>query len=175
MEDNKDNSVKETEQKPQEQTEGKTGGKTMAEKAIDRFAQMMVTRLEEMKGQQWEKGWIDGGGRTHGLPQNLSGRRYSGHNDFFLQLHTATNGYDAPIYATYKQIREAGAIIGKGEKAMPVIYWNVTHKDENGHKVSDEAYDAMTKAEQAKVKTIPIMMGYYVWNLQQTNVAEVKP
>ena len=31
MEDNKDNSVKETEQKPQEQTEGKTGGKTMAE------------------------------------------------------------------------------------------------------------------------------------------------
>ena len=64
MENNKDNSVKETEQKPQEQTEGKTGGKTMAEKAIDRFAQMMVTRLEEMKGQQWEKGWIDGGGRT---------------------------------------------------------------------------------------------------------------
>ena len=175
MEDNKDNSVKETEQKPQEKAEGKTGGKTMAEKAIDRFAQMMVTRLEEMKGQQWEKGWIDGGGRTHGLPQNLSGRRYSGHNDFFLQLHTAANGYDVPVYATYKQIKEAGATIAKGEKAMPVIYWNVTHKDENGQKVSDEAYEAMTKAEQEKVKTIPIMMGYYVWNLQQTNFAEVKP
>ena len=175
MEDNKDNSVKETEQKPQEKAEGKTGGKTMAEKAIDRFAQMMVTRLEEMKGQQWEKGWIDGGGRTQGLPQNLSGRRYSGHNDFFLQLHTAINGYDAPVYATYKQIRDAGATVNKGEKAMPVIYWNISHKDENGQKVSDEAYDAMTKAEQAKVKTIPIMMGYYVWNLQQTNFAEVKP
>ena len=175
MEDNKDNSVKETEQKPQEQTEGKAGGKTMAEKAIDRFAQMMVTRLEEMKGQQWEKGWIDGGGRTQGLPQNLSGRRYSGHNDFFLQLHTAINGYDAPVYATYKQIRDAGATVNKGEKAMPVIYWNISHKDENGQKISDEAFDAMTKAEQAKVKTIPIMMGYYVWNLQQTNFAEVKP
>ena len=175
MEDNKDNSVKETEQKPQEKTEGKTGGKTMAEKAIDRFAQMMVTRLEEMKGQQWEKGWIDGGGRTQGLPQNLSGRRYSGHNDFFLQLHTAINGYDAPVYATYKQIRDAGATVNKGEKAMPVIYWNISHKDENGQKISDEAFDAMTKAEQAKVKTIPIMMGYYVWNLQQTNFAEVKP
>ena len=175
MEDKKDNSVKETEQKPQEKAEGKTGGKTMAEKAIDRFAQMMVTRLEEMKGQQWEKGWIDGGGRTQGLPQNLSGRRYSGHNDFFLQLHTAINGYDAPVYATYKQIRDAGATVNKGEKAMPVIYWNISHKDENGQKVSDEAYDAMTKAEQAKVKTIPIMMGYYVWNFQQTNFAEVKP
>ena len=175
MEDNKDNSVKETEQKPQEQTEGKTGGKTMAEKAIDRFAQMMVTRLEEMKGQKWEKGWIDGGGRTKGLPQNLSGRCYSGHNDFFLQLHTAINGYDVPVYATYKQLKDAGATIAKGEKAMPVIYWNITHKDENGHKVSDEDYDAMTKAEKEKVKTIPVMMGYYVWNLQQTNFAEVKP
>ena len=175
MEDNKDNSVKETEQKPQEKTEGKTGGKTMAEKAIDRFAQMMVTRLEEMKGQQWEKGWIDAGGKNQGMPQNLSGRRYSGHNDFFLQLHTAMKGYDVPVYATYKQLKDAGATIGKGEKAMPVIYWNITHRDENGHKVSDEAYDAMTKAEQEKVKTVPVLMGYYVWNLQQTNFAEVKP
>ena len=95
MEDNKDNNVKETEQKPQEKsqekqdgkteskTETKGSGKTMAEKAIDRFAEMMVTRLEQMKGQQWEKGWIDGEGKIQGLPQNLSGRRYSGHNDFF--------------------------------------------------------------------------------------------
>ena len=175
MEDNKDNSVKETEQKPQEKAEGKTGVKTMAEKAIDRFAQMMVTRLEEMKGQQWEKGWIDAGGKNQGMPQNLSGRRYSGHNDFFLQLHTAMKGYDVPVYATYKQLKDAGATIGKGEKAMPVIYWNITHRDENGHKVSDEAYDAMTKAEQEKIKTVPVLMGYYVWNLQQTNYAEVKP
>ena len=175
MEDNKDNSVKETEQKPREHTEGKTGGKTMAEKAIDRFAQMMVMRLEEMKGQQWEKGWIDGGGKNQGLPQNLSGRCYSGHNDFFLQLHTAINGYDMPVYATYKQLKDAGATIGKGEKAMPVIYWNITHRDEHGEKVSDEDYEAMTRAEKEKVKTVPVMMGYYVWNLQQTNFAEVKP
>ena len=104
MEDNKDNNIEKSEVK----SEGKAGGKTMAEKAIDRFAQMMVTRLEEMKGQQWEKGWIDGGGKNQGLPQNLSGRRYSGHNDFFLQLHTAMKGYDVPVYATYKQLKDAG-------------------------------------------------------------------
>ena len=149
--------------------------RTMAEKAIDRFAEMMVARLEEMNGQQWEKGWIDGGGKTQGLPQNLSGRRYSGHNDFFLQLHTAMKGYDMPVYATYKQLKDAGATIGKGEKAMPVIYWNITHRDEHGQKVSDEAYEAMTKAEQEKVKTVPVLMGYYVWNLQQTDFPEVKP
>ena len=157
------------------EAEAKVPTKTMAEKAIDRFTEMMVTRLEDMKGQQWEKGWIDGGGKIQGLPQNLSGERYYGHNDYFLQLHTAMNGYDTPVYATYKQLKDAGATIGKGEKAMPILYWDTTHKDEHGDKISDEAYKSMTKAEQEKVKTVPVMMGYYVWNLQQTNFPEVKP
>ena len=171
--------VDKTETKAEAETkseaEAKAPTKTMAEKAIDRFAEMMVTRLEEMKGQQWEKGWIDGGGKIQGLPQNPSGERFYGHNDFFLQLHTAMNGYDTPVYATYKQLQEAGVTVGKGEKAMPVLYWNTTHKDEQGKTISDEDYKAMTKAEQEKVKTVPVMMGYYVWNLQQTNFPEVKP
>ena len=165
-------------EKKEQQTKQQTNSvehKTMAEKAVERFSEMMVSRLEEMKGQKWERGWIDGGGSTQGLPQNISGRHYSGHNDFFLQLHTATNGYSMPVYATFKQIHEAGATINKGEKAMPVIYWNITHRDENGQKVSDEQYDAMTKAEQDKCKTIPFMMGYYCYNLDQTNFKEVKP
>ena len=172
-----ENENKEKQQNTEQQTQpqAKVEHKTMAEKAVERFSEMMVSRLEEMKGQQWEKGWIDGGGKTQGLPQNISGRRYSGHNDFFLQLHTAMNSYQMPVYATFKQIHEAGATINKGEKAMPVIYWNITHKDENGQKVTDEQYDAMTKAEQEKCKSIPIMMGYYCYNLDQTNFKEVKP
>ena len=169
-----ENENKEKQQNTDQQTP-KAEHKTMAEKAVERFSEMMVSRLEEMKGQQWEKGWIDGGGKTQGLPQNLSGRRYSGHNDFFLQLHTAMNSYQMPVYATFKQIHEAGATINKGEKAMPVIYWNITHRDENGQKVTDEQFDAMTKAEQEKCKSIPIMMGYYCYNLDQTNFKEVKP
>lgn len=169
-----ENENKEKQQNTEQQTP-KAEHKTMAEKAVERFSEMMVSRLEEMKGQQWEKGWIDGGGKTQGLPQNLSGRRYSGHNDFFLQLHTAMNSYAMPVYATFKQIHEAGATINKGEKAMPVVFWNITHRDENGQKITDEQYDAMTKAEQEKCKSIPIMMGYYCYNLDQTNFKEVKP
>ena len=78
-----ENNEKQQNTEQQSQPQAKVEHKTMAEKAVERFSEMMVSRLEEMKGQQWEKGWIDGGGRTHGLPQNLSGRRYSGHNDFF--------------------------------------------------------------------------------------------
>ena len=68
-----ENENKEKQQNTEQQTQpqAKVEHKTMAEKAVERFSEMMVSRLEEMKGQQWEKGWIDGGGKTQGLPQNL--------------------------------------------------------------------------------------------------------
>lgn len=28
------------------------------QQALDRFAQMMIERMEKMKGSDWEKGWI---------------------------------------------------------------------------------------------------------------------
>ena len=62
-----ENENKEKQQNAEQQTP-KAEHKTMAEKAVERFSEMMVSRLEEMKGQQWEKGWIDGGGKTQGLP-----------------------------------------------------------------------------------------------------------
>ena len=168
-------SVTEAKAETNAETEAKAPTKTMAEKAIDRFAEMMVAQLEVMKDHQWEKSWTGGEGKIQGLPQNLAGERFYGHNDYFLQLHAAQNGYDTPVYGTYKQLKDAGVTINKGEKAMPILYWNTAHKDEQGNKISDEAYKAMTKEEQAKVKTVPVMMGSYVWNIQQTNFPEVKP
>lgn len=65
--------------------------------AIDRFAEMMIGRMEQMKASDWKKGWIGGASGYAGLPQNVGGRNYSGSNSFFLQLHTAANGYDLPV------------------------------------------------------------------------------
>jgi antirestriction protein ArdC len=148
---------------------------TMAEKAVDRFTEMMIERMEQMKGHEWTQGWIGTSGTYQGLPQNMSGRCYSGHNDFFLQLNTAMKGYRFPVYATFKQIAESGAAIIKGEKAMPVIYWNIQHSDDKGNRVSEEQYDNMSREERKKLKTIPFMKAYYVFNIDQTDLKEVKP
>ncbi len=72
------------------------------QQALDRFAQMMIERMEKMKGSDWEKGWI-GVASSAGLPQNIMGRNYSGSNSFFLQLHTAAQGYELPVFLTFKQ------------------------------------------------------------------------
>ena len=48
--------------------------------AIDRFAEMMIARMEQMKASDWKKGWIGGASGFAGLPQNVGGRNYSGSN-----------------------------------------------------------------------------------------------
>ena len=39
--------------------------------AIDRFAEMMIARMEQMKASDWKKGWIGGASGFAGLPQNV--------------------------------------------------------------------------------------------------------
>ena len=45
--------------------------KPQTQLAIEKFADMMIARMEEMKESHWKKGWIDGTG-GYGLPQNIT-------------------------------------------------------------------------------------------------------
>ena len=143
--------------------------------AIDRFAEMMIARMEQMKASDWKKGWIGGTSGFAGLPQNVGGRNYSGSNSFFLQLQTAAQGYQLPVYLTFKQAHNLKAHVLKGEKAFPVVYWDVLVKDKNGHKVSSEEYKAMSKEEKKGMDVIPFFKAFPVYNIDQTNLAEVQP
>ena len=49
------------------------GGQSMADKAIEKFTEMMIDRMERMKAGDWKKGWIDGAA-VYGMPQNINGR-----------------------------------------------------------------------------------------------------
>ena len=128
--------------------------------AIDRFAEMMIARMEQMKASDWKKGWIGGASGFAGLPQNVGGRNYSGSNSFFLQLQTAAQGYRLPVYLTFKQAHNLKAHVLKGEKAFPVVYWDVLVKDKNGHKVSSDEYKAMSKEEKKGMDVIPFFKGF---------------
>ena len=143
--------------------------------AIDRFAEMMIGRMEQMKASDWKKGWIGGASGYAGLPQNVGGRNYSGSNSFFLQLHTAANGYDLPVFLTFKQAHNLKAHVLKGEKAFPVIYWDMLVKDKDGRKVSSEEYRSMSKEEKEGMEVIPFVKAFPVYNVAQTNLAEVQP
>lgn len=143
--------------------------------AIDRFAEMMIWRMEQMKASDWKKGWIGGASGYAGLPQNVGGRNYSGSNSFFLQLHTAANGYDLPVFLTFKQAHNLKAHVLKGEKAFPVIYWDMLVKDKDGKKVSSEEYRAMNKEEKEGMEVIPFIKAFPVYNVDRPTWPKCSP
>ena len=142
---------------------------------MDKFAEMMIERMERMKASDWKKGWIGGASGFAGLPQNVGGRNYSGSNSFFLQLHTVDKGYDLPVYLTFKQAHNLKAHVLKGEKAFPVAYWDMIVKDKYGQKISSDEYRAMSKEEKKDLEVIPFVKSFPVYNVAQTNLAEVQP
>ena len=151
---------------------GSGGGQSMADKAVEKFTEMMIDRMERMKAGDWKKGWIDGEA-VYGMPQNINGRNYSGSNSFFLQMDSAMHGYKTPVYMTFLQIQKENARINKGAEAMPVIYWDVSIKDANGKRVDRDDYRNMSKEEQDRCTVLPFMKAYHVFNMDQTNLAEV--
>ena len=148
------------------------GGQSMADKAVEKFTEMMIDRMERMKAGDWKKGWIDGEA-VYGMPQNINGRNYSGSNSFFLQMDSAMHGYKTPVYMTFLQIQKENARINKGAEAMPVIYWDVSIKDANGKRVDRDDYRNMSSEEQDRCTVLPFMKAYHVFNMDQTNLAEV--
>lgn len=143
--------------------------------ALDRFAEMMIDRMEQMKSSDWKQGWIGGAGSYAGLPQNVGGRNYSGANSFFLQLQTAAKGYELPVYLTFKQAHNLKAHVLCGEKAFPVVYWDMMIKDKNGNKISSDEYKAMSKEERKELDVIPFVKAFPVFNVAQTNLRDVQP
>ena len=146
----------------------------LKDRAVARFSELLISRMEEMEKSHWKKGWVSGSS-VAGLPQNIRSGVLNGINRFILQIHTAENGYSMPLYMTRKQANDFGVSVNKGEESIPVIYWNLSYKDENGRPVSQEDYDMMSDAEKEHVMVVPFLKGYYEFNIDQTNFREVAP
>jgi len=64
--------------------------------------------------------------------------------------------FAAPIWMTFKQARELGGHVRKGEKGSPVVYANTLTRTETDENTGEEID-----------QTIPFMKGYTVFNVEQ--------
>lgn len=154
-----------------EDTKNQTKQPSKIDAALQRFSEMLIKRMEEMQ-RDWTKPWV-GGKTVSGLPQNITGRTYEGSNAFLLFLHTAENNYNAPVYATWNQIKNEDAHVKSREKAIPVFKWGFTIRDKDGKKLTEEEFDNLTDEEKKECKRHPFLKVYAEWNIDQTNLAEV--
>ncbi len=68
----------------------------------------------------WRKSW------AVERPKNLlSGREYKGVNVFLLSAAP----YEGPWWLTFKQARDLGGTVKRGERGCPVVFWKVNEKE----------------------------------------------
>ena len=140
---------------------------------LQKFAEMMRNIITKAKSKNWKQGWLGVKGTILGLPQNITGRTYSGGNSFFLMADTSEKGYNTPVYMTFKQAKDRNLHVNAGEKSVPIFKWGLSIKDEKGKTVSEEDYNAMSKEERDKYSVRPYPKVYHVFNIDQTNLSEV--
>lgn len=99
----------------------------------------------------WQMPWKSG----VGTPQNMIYRKaYRGLN--FWYLLTVVDQLGSPFFLTFKQVKELGGHVRKGEKGFPVVFWKIHEKEE----------------KDGEIKQIPILRYYKVFNVTQVDGIE---
>ncbi len=92
----------------------------------------------------WQKPWTDAG-----LPKNMgTGKHYRGINVWLLN----TLGYSRNDFLTFKQVKDLGGFVKKGEKAQEVIFWKWLEKENK---------------ETKEKEKVPLLRYYNVFNIDQ--------
>lgn len=107
----------------------------------------VVTMLEEGRV-PWRKAWKPGAAH-----RSIAGHTYRGVNVFLLGMEATINSYASPFWITYKQAKERGGTVRKGEHGTLVVFWKRL-------KVEDR-----TSGDD---KMIPLLRYYRVFNVEQT-------
>jgi antirestriction protein ArdC len=97
----------------------------------------------------WRKSW------NQQVPMNaVSKRPYNGLNFFLLSMTFRKD----PRWLTFKQAQDLGGNVKKGEKSIPVVFWKIIVKEEDGKKQS-----------------FPLLRYYNVFNVEQIEGVEFPP
>ena len=108
----------------------------------------------------WQKPWNS----AAGLPRNLSSQKaYRGINVWML----GSAGYSSPYWLTFKQAKEIGGYVRKGEQGFPVVFWKWL-----------DGVEKLEEREESRTATrrVPLARLYYVFNVQQCELpARLQP
>lgn len=105
----------------------------------------------------WAKPWTN---KATGavMPINKDGRRYSGVNVLLLWGAMISRGYSSATFMTFKQAKDLGGCVRKGEKATSIVYADRFVPKGEAEKAAQEGRDAAA---------IPFLKRYSVFNVEQ--------
>lgn len=122
---------------------------TPTKNAYERITDEILRRLERGVV-PWRRPWSG----AQGAPQNLRGTGYRGINRILL----ASMGYGSRYWMTFKQAKQHGGHVRRGERGCPVVFWK-WHEREN--------------AETGERERVPVLRLYTVFNAEQVEGVDV--
>ena len=94
----------------------------MQKRAIDSIREQVLEAMKQGRA-PWQKGWTPAKGVQPPF-NGKSGRQYTGWaNTLSLFYSAEINAYSSPRWVTFKQAKEAGVCVRKGEKGTHVEFW----------------------------------------------------
>jgi antirestriction protein ArdC len=120
-----------------------------------KITDQIVTALERGV-RPWHQPWkVEHGARRITRPLRGNSVPYQGINVVMLWSAAVAKGYEAPIWMTFKQALELGAMVRRGEHGSLVVY-------------ADRIIRTETDADGEEAeRAIPFMKGYTVFNVAQ--------
>lgn len=120
----------------------------MAKSVYEIVTERILEKLEQGTI-PWQRPWSGGG-----CPKNLvSGKEYRGVNVLLL----GSQDFTSPYWVSYKQAKQLGGTVRKGERSTPCIFWKFLARDTENP----------VTGETKKTKQIPLVRYYSVFNVEQ--------
>jgi antirestriction protein ArdC len=124
----------------------------------DEVTNRIVAELEAGRV-PWVQPWGRPDGAGPGIPRNaLTGRTYSGVNILILWGAVIDRGWPAQCWLTFRQAREAGGAVRKGERGTTVVY---------ADRFVPEAEKTRAAATGEDARAIPFLKRFTVFNVAQ--------
>lgn len=128
---------------------------------VKQLADKLISQMENNTA-PWQRPWENSLG---GTPHNaLTKKSYRGYNNLSL----LASEYKDPRWLTFKQAKELGCAVKKGEKGTPLLFYNFTKevakRDDNGKFIKDE--EGNTIKELIRLDA-PFIHTFYVFNAEQ--------
>ena len=131
----------------------RTAPRDIAQEITDR----LIARLEEGGPLPWRRPWRSS---DMALPLRSTGEAYQGVNHLLLAIETHCSGYTTPYWMTFRQAKELGGCVRKGERSSMVVYYGTAPK-------KGEASDGDDQAENGEGGLYRFLKGYNVFNCDQ--------
>lgn len=104
-----------------------------------------VISLLEKGTVPWHKPWS---GQEHHPKNLISKKEYNGINAFML----SSAGYELPFWVTFKQAKDKGGNVKKGERGFPCVFWKWLEVEDK---------------ENKEKRSVPFLRYYTVFNVLQ--------